>query len=47
MKVKDLEALERPSVADIGKSVAEDLKKAVKKGEVAAKEAIKRMSKKK
>lgn len=47
MKVKDLEKLEKPSVADIGKSIAEDLKKAVNKGKEAAKKAIKKMSKKK
>jgi prolyl-tRNA editing enzyme YbaK/EbsC (Cys-tRNA(Pro) deacylase) len=46
MKVKDLEALEKPSVADIGKSVAEDLKKAVARGKEAAKKAIKRATKK-
>ena len=46
MKVKDLEKLEKPSVADIGKSVEKELMKAIQKGKEVVKKAVKRATKK-
>jgi len=46
MKVKDLEKLEKATVADIGKSIEKDLVKAVEKGKRIVKKAMKAGKKK-